>query len=218
MIHPSHAPNKKSFPLGWNKLCFTSIVTLFCWPLLAFGLEHQDFTLENGLRVILVKEPKAPVIISQVWYRVGAVDEIVGKTGLAHMLEHMMFQGTKEVPAGGFHRIVGNNGGQNNASTAHDYTNYYIKLASDRMELALRLEADRMRHLQLKAETFQSEKMVVQEERRTRTDANPNMRFLEKFRARAYTNKLGDIHPYGRPVIGWMTDLEALNLEDLQSP
>lgn len=192
------------------------VAILLCQPLEAAGLDYRDFTLENGLRVILVRESKAPVILSQVWYRVGAVDEVDGKTGLAHLLEHMMFQGTQEIPAGAFTRIVGRNGGEDNASTAHDYTNYYIKLASDRLALALRLEADRMRHLHLRQEALQSENQVVQEERRTRTDANPNSRFFEKFRLAAYTDKTGRLHPYGRPVIGWMRDVQTLTLKDLQ--
>ena len=192
------------------------LLLLFLWPFDAVGLEHRDFTLDNGLRVIMVKENKAPVVICQVWYRVGAADEVSGKTGLAHMLEHMMFQGTKTVPAGEFQRIVGRNGGENNASTAQDYTNYYIKLAADRLPLALRLEADRMRHLLLRKEAFQSENKVVQEERRTRTDADPNSRFREKFRAKIYTDMAGDIHPYGRPVIGWMAEIQKLTLTDLQ--
>lgn len=224
---PSPVTSRKNYPLGWwNKrnerkylLHLYTVFIVFSWPLLAGAgaFEHQDFTLKNGLRVILVKEAKAPIIISQVWYRVGAVDEKIGKTGLAHMLEHMMFQGTKKVPLGEFNQIVSRNGGQSNASTSHDYTNYYIKLASDRIELALRLEADRMRHLQLRAKAFLSENQVVQEERRTRTDAKPNRRFLEKFRAKAYTGKAGNVHPYGRPVIGWMTDIQTLTLDDLQS-
>ncbi|MEO5338954.1 MAG: insulinase family protein [Magnetococcus sp. MYC-9] len=178
----------------------------------AEGLEQQDFSLENGLRVILVREPKAPVAIAQIWYRVGALDEPEGKSGLSHMLEHMMFQGTPAVPAGEFHRIIGRNGGENNASTSRDHTSYYIKLASDRIALALDLEADRMRHLSLRETEFRSENLVVQEERRTRTDADPNGRFLEKFQAKAYGS-----HPYGRPVIGWMTEIQQYTTEDLRA-
>ncbi|MEO5362121.1 MAG: insulinase family protein [Magnetococcus sp. DMHC-8] len=194
----------------WVRLLGVVLLCLGSWR--AEGLEHQDFTLNNGLRVILVREPKAPVAISQVWYRVGSVDEVEGKTGLSHMLEHMMFQGTPAVPAGEFHRLVGRNGGENNASTTHDATSYYIKLAADRIELALRLEADRMRHLSLQEEHFRSENQVVQEERRSRTDADPNGRFLEKFQARAYGS-----HPYGRPVIGWMTDIQHYTVADLRA-
>lgn len=192
------------------------LALLLVWPCAAHALEYQDFRLENGLRVILVKENKAPVVISQVWYRVGSVDEKEGKTGLAHMLEHMMFQGTKDVPTGEFNRIVGQNGGENNASTAHDYTNYYIKFSSDRLDLALRLEADRMVHLDLREATFQSENRVVQEERRTRTDSDPDSRFLEGYNRWAYALKKGYNHPYGRPIIGWMSDIQKLTLSDLQ--
>ncbi|MBF0162736.1 MAG: insulinase family protein, partial [Magnetococcales bacterium] len=178
----------------------------------ATGLEHQDFTLDNGLRVVLVRESKAPVIMLQLWYRVGSVDEEAGKTGLSHMLEHMMFQGTPLVPEGEFHQRIGRNGGENNASTSHDFTNYYIKLASDRSGLALALEADRMRHLSLHESAFLSENRVVQEERRTRTDGDPNARFLEQFQAKAY----GD-HPYGRPIIGWMPEIQQLTVADLRA-
>ncbi|MBF0583721.1 MAG: insulinase family protein [Magnetococcales bacterium] len=189
-----------------------TLALLVFWPLLAEGLEQQDFTLDNGLRVILVREAKAPVLIAQVWYRVGSVDESEGKSGLSHMLEHMMFQGTPAVPAGKFHHLVGENGGEDNASTTYDATNYYIKLAADRAELALRLEADRMRHLSLEEGAFRSENLVVQEERRSRTDADPTSRFMEQFRARIYGS-----HPYGRPVIGWMADIQQLTIEDLRA-
>lgn len=193
-------------------LSVIGLLALFLWPFYAEGLEHQDFTLDNGLRVILVRESKAPVVISQVWYRVGSVDEKAGKTGLSHMLEHMMFQGTKEVPTGEFNRLVGQNGGEDNASTSYDFTNYYIKFSADRVELALRLEADRMRHLVLRDTLFRSENLVVQEERRTRTDANPTSRFMEQFRARIYGT-----HPYGRPIIGWMGEIQQLTVEDLEA-
>ncbi|MEO5350231.1 MAG: insulinase family protein [Magnetococcus sp. YQC-3] len=209
---PKPASNLSPQP-DWTALFrLLSVVALFLWPLNAEGLEHRDFTLDNGLRVILVREPKAPVAISQIWYRVGSVDEEAGKTGLSHMLEHMMFQGTPKVPAGEFHRIIGQNGGENNASTSTDYTNYYIKLASDRIELALRMEADRMRHLTLSEDNFRSENQVVQEERRSRTDADPNARFMEQFQASAY-----GAHPYGHPVIGWMAEIQQLTVADLRA-
>ncbi len=187
------------------------LLLLFLIPLQAEGLEHQDFTLDNGLRVILVREPKAPVALSYIWYRVGSLDEASGKTGLSHMLEHMMFQGTPTVPSGEFHRLIGRNGGEDNASTSQDATGYYIKLAADRIELALRLEADRMQNLALREEEFRSENQVVQEERRSRTDADPNGRFLEKFIAKAY-----GAHPYGRPVIGSMADIQHFTTADLR--
>ncbi|MBF0368209.1 MAG: insulinase family protein [Magnetococcales bacterium] len=180
------------------------------FPAGAQALDARSFTLGNGLQVVLVREPKAPVVISQVWYRVGAVDEADGKTGLAHMLEHMMFQGTRTIAPGEFSKIVSRNGGDDNASTSRDYTNYYIKFAADRLELALKLEADRMRHLVLSESEFQAENLVVREERRSRVENKPVARMMEKFRALAF----GD-HPYGRPVIGLMADLENHTLADL---
>lgn len=178
----------------------------------ASDLEYRDFNLDNGLRVILVRENKAAIIVSQMWYRVGASDETSGKTGLAHMLEHMMFQGTQDLAPAEFSHIVSRNGGEDNASTAQDYTNYFIKLASDRLDLGLRLEADRMNNLLLNQEEFVSENKVVQEERRTRTDSNPTSRFMEQYTSLIYQN-----HPYSQPIIGWMDDIKAHTLEDLKS-
>ncbi|MBF0358925.1 MAG: insulinase family protein, partial [Magnetococcales bacterium] len=185
---------------------------LFFWSLHAQALESRSFTLKNGLQTILVKESKAPVVVTQVWYRVGASDEVSGKSGLAHMLEHMMFQGTKRLGPSEFSAIIARNGGDDNASTAQDYTNYWIKLSSDRLELALDLEADRMQNLLLNEEEFRSENLVVREERRSRTDNKPTARFFEKFRKAAFSD-----HQYGRPVIGWMADIEKHTLADLQA-
>jgi zinc protease len=186
-------------------------ISLFFFSSNSYALESRSFTLENGLQTILVKESKAPVVVTQVWYRVGAGDEVDGKTGLAHMLEHMMFQGTKKLAPSQFSKIVARNGGEDNASTAHDYTNYWIKFSSDRLELSLELEADRMQNLRLQEVEFLSENLVVQEERRSRIENKPASRFFEKFRKTAY----GD-HPYGRPVIGWMDDVKNHSLVDLQ--
>ncbi len=177
----------------------------------ALALEYRELRLKNDLKVVLVKESKAPVVISQVWYRVGSADETSGKSGLAHMLEHMMFQGSDEVPPEEFSKIIAREGGEDNASTTNDYTMYYVKLAADRIELALELEADRMRGLLLAEEEFKSEKLVVREERRMRIDSDPNQRMMEKFRALAYGE-----HPYARPVIGSMEEIAALTLDDLK--
>lgn len=177
----------------------------------ARALEFRDYTLANGLRVILLRTDRAPLIFSQMWYRVGAMDEEPGKSGLAHMLEHMMFKGTQTLEPGEYSRTIARNGGEDNAATAHDYTSYYAKLSSDRLELALRLEADRMRGLKLQDKEFRSENQVVREERRTRTDNSPAARMQEKFIAEVFR-----VHPYGRPVIGWMKDIESHTLGDLQ--
>lgn len=196
---------------GWTLGPLLLGLVLFWDMATAQALESRQWTLENGLETILVKESKAPVVITQVWYRVGASDEVAGKTGLAHMLEHMMFQGTETVGPSQFSEIIARHGGTDNASTALDYTNYWIKLASDQLPLALKLEADRMRHLQLQASEFGSENQVVQEERRSRTDNNPSARFREQFNKVAFAGT-----PYGRPVIGSMEDIQNQSLADLQ--
>ncbi|MBF0284963.1 MAG: insulinase family protein [Magnetococcales bacterium] len=177
----------------------------------AASWEARDFTLDNGMRVILVREPKAPVAVFQVWYKVGAMEEASGKTGLAHMLEHMMFRGTEEIGPGEYNKIVAREGAEENAVTAHDFTMYFLKLASDRLELAFRLEADRMRNLLLDPREFRSENDVVREERRQRIDSNPSARLYEEFYSAAFSR-----HPYGRPVIGWMSDLQELTVGDLR--
>ncbi|WP_130472018.1 M16 family metallopeptidase [Candidatus Magnetaquicoccus inordinatus] len=197
-------------PTSWAQLLI--LLGIVCAVKPAFALEHQDFTLDNGLRVILVREAKAPIMISKICYRVGSIDEQPGKTGLSHMLEHMMFQGTPAIPAGEFHRRIAQQGGEDNASTSHDATCYYIKLAADRAALAVQLEADRLRHLSLHEAAFHSENQVVQEERRTRTDGDPNARFLEQFHSKAYAG-----HPYGRPIIGWMPEIQQLTIQDLRA-
>ncbi len=159
-----------------------------------------------------MREGKAPVVVTHVWYRVGAIDEESGQSGLAHMLEHMMFQGTATVPPGEFSRLIARNGGDDNASTSHDFTNYHINLGADRLDLAMGLEADRMRKLVLADEEFQSENLVVREERRSRVEAKPDARMLERYRAVAHGR-----HPYGRPVIGWMDDIERHSVAALEA-
>ena len=177
------------------------------------GLRQQvlETSLSNGLKVILLENHKAPVVTFQVWYRVGARNEQYTKTGLSHVLEHMMFKGTKKVGPGEFARIVQENGGQDNAFTSSDYTAYFENLSSDRIDVALELESDRMRNLVLRDEDFQTERSVVIEERRLRTDDNPKAVLVEQLEAIAF-----QIHPYRWPVIGWMQDLTRLTLDDLK--
>ncbi|NGZ06291.1 MAG: insulinase family protein [Magnetococcales bacterium] len=178
----------------------------------ALALESREFRLDNGLKGVVVRESKAPVVIVQTWYRVGSADEKPGKGGLSHMLEHMMFQGTENLEPEEFSRLVAQEGGEDNASTTNDYTMYYIKLSADRAELALKLEAERMGSLLLAQEEFDAENLVVREERRVRIDADPNQRMLERYRTLAYGE-----HPYGRPVIGRMDEIAALTLDDLKA-
>ncbi len=169
-----------------------------------------EFTLDNGMKVLVQTDHRAPVAITQVWYKVGSANEHSGITGLSHVLEHMMFKGTKKVPAGRFSAIVSENGGQNNAFTNRDYTGYYEFMGSDRLEIAFQLESDRMRGLNLLPEEAKKEIEVVKEERFMRTDDKPESLTYERFNALAFLNG-----PYHSPVIGWQTDLDSLKMEDL---
>lgn len=167
--------------------------------------------LENGLKVIVKEDHRAPIVTSQVWYKIGSSYEYGGLTGVSHVLEHMMFKGTRKHPVGEFSRIIAANGGDENAFTGRDYTAYYQNLAKDRLPVAFELEADRMRNLNLLEKEFRKELAVVKEERRMRTDDKPNSLTYEQFNAGAY-----EASPYRNPVIGWMSDLDALQLADLR--
>jgi zinc protease len=167
--------------------------------------------LENGMKVLIKQDRRAPIAVSQVWYKVGSSYESGGITGISHMLEHMMFKGTENHPPGDFSRIVAANGGDENAFTGRDYTAYYQTMASDRLEVSFELEADRMRNLLLLPEEFAKELEVVKEERRMRTEDKPQSLTYERFLAGAYESS-----PYRTPVIGWMADLDSLQVEDLQ--
>ena len=179
----------------------------------AAGLYDADhFTLANGLEVVVVSDYRAPVVTHMLWYKAGAADEPPGKSGVAHFLEHMMFKGTATVAPGEFSRIVARNGGRENAFTSFDFTGYYQTVASDRLEVVMRLEADRMRNLVLEARSFEAERQVVLEERRARTDNDPAARFAEQVAAAQYLN-----HPYGIPVIGWEHEIRALTMADVRA-
>ncbi len=170
---------------------------------------HQ---LENGLKIVVREDHRAPVMVSQVWYRVGSVHEPVGMTGVSHVLEHMMFKGTPKVPAGEFSKIVAKYGGVENAFTSYDYTGYYQQMGANKLALSLELESDRMRNALMPEEEFLKEIEVVKEERRMRTDDNPNARTYERFMAAAYLSS-----GYKHPVIGWMQDLDQLNIEQVRA-
>ena len=172
----------------------------------------QEVTLENGLKVLVKEDHRAPVVVSQIWYKVGASDEPDGQTGIAHVLEHMMFKGTARYPAGAFSRIIAENGGRENAFTGADYTTYFQQLEKSRLPVAFELEADRMQNLLLDDKEFAKEVRVVMEERRLRTDDQPEALAFEKFMATAFTT-----HSYKNPIIGWMRDLEALTIDDVRA-
>ncbi len=168
-----------------------------------------DVTLDNGMRVIVQEDRRAPVMVSQVWYRAGAMDEFNGTTGVAHVLEHMMFKGTRNVPPGEFSKRIAAAGGRENAFTSRDYTAYFQQMQKDRLELSMQLEADRMANLVISDELFAKEIQVVMEERRLRTDDQPQSVVYERLMATAY-----QAHPYRRPIIGWMGDLQNMTAQD----
>ena len=166
----------------------------------------ETFTLRNGLDVVVITDRRAPVVTHMMWYRVGAADEPRGLSGMAHFFEHLMFKGTREIPPGEFSRTIARNGGDDNAFTSWDYTAYHERIARDRIELVMRMEADRMRNLRFSDETFLSERDVITEERRQRVDNNPQSVLVERMRAMMFPH-----HPYGTPIIGWMHEIQALD-------
>jgi zinc protease len=168
-----------------------------------------DVTLDNGLRVIVQEDHRAPVMVSQVWYRAGSIDEFNGTTGVAHVLEHMMFKGTKTVPPGEFSKRIAAAGGRENAFTSRDHTAYFQQMQKDRLALSMQLEADRMANLVISDELFAKEIQVVMEERRLRTDDQAQSVVYERLMATAYQS-----HPYRRPIIGWMDDLQNMTGQD----
>ncbi len=183
---------------------------LLAMPLTAFANPSiQEFKLDNGLKLIVQEDHRSPVVVSQVWYRAGSIDEVNGKTGVAHVLEHMMFKGTKQVPSGQFSRMIAAAGGKENAFTSTDYTCYFQQLEKSNLPLSFKLEADRMANLQLTEEEFAKEIKVVMEERRWRTDDKPQSQVNEAFQGVVYR-----AHPYARPVVGFMNDLENMTVED----
>ncbi len=190
------------------------LILSLAWALQASAADGDvhESRLGNGLKVVVKEDHRAPIVTTQVWYRVGSSYEHGGLTGISHVLEHMMFKGTAKVPPGEFSRIIAENGGSENAFTSRDYTAYFQTLAADRLEVAMRLESDRMRHLRLLPEEFTKEVEVVKEERRMRTDDNPESLTYERFNANAWLAS-----PYRIPTIGWMSDLDRLQVADLKA-
>ncbi|MGB6976911.1 MAG: pitrilysin family protein, partial [Gammaproteobacteria bacterium] len=172
----------------------------------------HEYQLKNGLKLLVKEDHRAPVAVSQVWYKVGSSYEPRGITGISHALEHMMFRGSEHYGPGEFSRIIADIGGEQNASTSYDYTNYYELLSADKLPIAFQLEADRMRHLLLREQDFKNEIQVVMEERRMRTDDNPQALTFERFMAAAHV-----ANPYHHPTVGWMSDLQNMRVEDLRA-
>ena len=171
-------------------------------------VEHR---LANGMKVLVKRDGRAPTVAHMVWYRAGSMDEVNGRTGVAHVLEHMMFKGTRDLGPGEFSRRVAAMGGRENAFTSRDYTGYFQQVHRSRLAEVMALEADRMAHLRLSAEEFAKEIKVVMEERRMRTDDRARGLVFEQLMATAFV-----AHPYRAPIIGWMSDLESLTVEDAQ--
>lgn len=178
----------------------------------AAGPKAQEHILANGLKVVVKEDHRSPVVVSQVWYKVGSSYEYDGITGISHMLEHMMFKGTKKHKPGEFSRIIAANGGDENAFTGRDYTAYFQTLEKSRLPVSFELEADRMRNLQIVDEELKKERQVVMEERRMRTDDQPREKTQEYFMAMTFTNS-----PYKNPVIGWPDDIEHYSSDDLRN-
>ncbi len=189
------------------------VFALCCLPLsvaYSAGNKVHEKVLSNGLKVLVKEDHRSPVVVTQIWYKVGSSYEPNGITGVSHMLEHMMFKGTTKYPDGEFSRIIAENGGNENAFTGQDYTAYFQTLEKSRLEISFKLEADRMRNLTIKKEDLVKELEVVTEERRMRTDDNPTAKMYEQFLAMVYTSS-----PYKNPVIGWPADIAAYKVDDL---
>ena len=190
------------------------LLAALCLPLSAFAADAQpteEFTLANGLKVVVRQDHRAPVVVSQVWYKVGSSYETPGSTGLSHALEHMMFKGSAKLKPGEASLVLRELGAEENAFTSDDYTAYYQVLARDRLPVAFELEADRMASLRLPPEEFRSEIEVIKEERRMRTDDKPGSLAYERFKAMAFPGS-----GYGTPTIGWMADLQRMSVEELR--
>lgn len=181
-------------------------------PLLAWGdaAKVSEFMLDNGMKIVVKEDHRSPVMVSQLWYKVGSSYEHDGITGVSHVLEHMMFKGTAKLGPNEFSRIIAENGGRENAFTGRDYTAYFQQMEKSRLEVSFELEADRMRNLRLDPAEFAKEVQVVMEERRMRTEDDPQSLTYEQFAATAFLTS-----PYHHPVIGWMDDLKNMTVSDL---
>ncbi|MPZ59132.1 MAG: insulinase family protein [Rhizobiales bacterium] len=178
----------------------------------AQGPTIHEFTLANGLDVVVIPNSRAPVVTHMIWYKAGAADEPPGKSGIAHFLEHLMFKGTKKYPAGQFSGAVAAMGGQENAFTSQDYTAYFQRVPRDKLAAVMAFEADRMTGLVLTDDNVRPELNVVLEEQNQRVANRPSAQFNEQIEAALYLN-----HPYGKPVIGWRHEIETLDREDALS-
>ena len=172
----------------------------------------QEFTLDNGLRVIVVENHRVPAVSHFIWYKVGAMDEPRGKSGIAHFLEHLMFKATKDIPEGEFSRRINRLGGDLNAFTSWDFTAYYVKIARDSLPTIMQMEADRMRNIELTEEAVKTERDVIIAERKQVVESDVSRQFAEQMSAALYQN-----HPYGVPIIGWLHEMQQLSRQDALS-
>ena len=198
--------------LANKRVTVLALISVLTAPALAAeqaGPEIADFTLANGLELVVIPDHRAPVVTHMIWYKVGAADETPGKSGLAHFLEHLMFKGTAKNPTGKFSQVVARIGGQENAFTSQDYTGYFQRVPSDQLKTVMEFEADRMTGLQLTDEVVLPERNVILEEQNQRVGNNPPARLTEQVDAALFLN-----HPYGKPVIGWRHEMEELSRDD----
>lgn len=201
--------------MAFLRVAFVSaflFAALIVSPVRAGVFNPESTFLSNGMQVVVIPNHRVPVVTHMVWYKVGAADEPPGLSGIAHYFEHLMFKGTKKYPDGVFSQTVARNGGKENAFTSQDYTGYYQTVAKDRLETMMKMEADRMTNLTLTAEQIEPERLVILEERRSRTDNNPQAILQEQIFATLYRN-----HPYGIPIIGWEHEIKTLPIEELIS-
>lgn len=193
--------------LGWILAVLPTLL-----PASAQSLDSAEFVLGNGMKVIVKEDRRAPTVAHMVWYRAGSMDEHNGITGVAHVLEHMMFKGTETLKPGEFSQRVAALGGRENAFTSKDYTGYFQQIEKSRLEQVMALEADRMANLVFDANEFGREIRVVMEERRLRTEDQPISLVHEALSATAYM-----AHPYHHPIVGWMSDLQNMTVEDTRT-
>ncbi len=193
-----------------KKIKLICIVIIFIFSSVSSRAAVSEYALDNGLKVLLIEDHKAPVATFQIWYKVGARNEPAGKTGISHLLEHMMFKGTPDYGSKEFSKIIKKNGGTDNAYTTKNYTMYYQDLISDRIHLSIVMEADRMVNLVLDPKEVIAERDVVKEERRLRYEDDPQSTLFEEVNATAFK-----AHPYHNPVIGWMSDISSIERESL---
>ncbi|OGO94026.1 MAG: peptidase M16 [Coxiella sp. RIFCSPHIGHO2_12_FULL_42_15] len=190
---------------------FVFVLGFLCSTIFAASPAIHEYHLDNGLKLIVKEDHRSPVVLSSIWYKVGGSYEHNGLTGISHVLEHMMFRGTTQYPAGDLDRMISSVGGQQNAMTTNDYTMYYQLLPANQLALSFELEADRMQNLVIKQSDFNNEIQVVMEERRMRFDDNPQALTWERFMAAAFVN-----NPYHHQTIGWMTDLENMTYQNVR--